>query len=262
MQGNPHVDSEPETGVPPKATDRKIIKGAVSTSTKQTTGYFTVEGITNETSLLEHDWPKFAVKELIDNSYDFLNDAYPNAGKQDRKIAVSVKIDSSNPISIIRIAVCNSNVNNFTVFENLHEIFNFNKWYSTKRHQHRVTAGALGDFLKRVLGMGYASWTSNDNPDDWFENKQWPEPVTLRFNGEQHRVFVQVDRESSEITPVFEEPTEYEAAADFTEVEIALPVPRHWKGLHDELLYELERYYRLQKLTKSRTEFTFTKEAN
>jgi hypothetical protein len=186
---------------------------------------------------------------LIDNSYDFLNDAYPNAGKEDRKIAASVKIDSKKPVSIIRIEVRNSNVNNFTVFANLHEIFDFNKWFSTKRYYHRVTAGALGDFLKRVLGMGYASWTGNDNPDDWFENKQWPEPVMLRFNREQHRVFVQVDRESSEIAPVFEEPTEYEAAADFTEVEIALPVSTQWKGVEDGLLHDLETYYRKQKLT-------------
>ena len=81
----------------------------------------------------------------------------------------------------------------------------------TKRHQHRITAGALGDFLKRVLGMGYASWTSGDNPDEWFQDIQWLEPVTLRFNMQEHRVFVQVDRESSEITPIFEGPIQYDA---------------------------------------------------
>jgi hypothetical protein len=166
MQGNPHVDSESKTETPP-SSKKKIIKGPVSTSTKQTTGYFTVEGIKNETSLPEQEWAKFAIKELIDNSYDFLNDFYPSADKQDRKIRITVRIDtSSSPIHIIRITVRNSNVNNFPVFEDLHEIFDFSRWYSTKRHQHRITAGALGDFLKRVLGMGYASWTSNDDPDD------------------------------------------------------------------------------------------------
>jgi hypothetical protein len=258
------VDSDPKAVTPPPsnspspaAPGKKIIRGPASTSTKQTRGYFTNEGITNETSLLEHNWPKFAVKELIDNSYDFLNDVYPNAEIQDRKIALSIKIESHNPVGIIRIAVRNSNVDDIPVFEGLHEIFDFNKWYSSKRHHHRVTAGALGDFLKRVLGMGYASWTSMDNPDDWFEDKQWPEPVTLRFNKQQHAVFVQVNRETSEITPVFVGPIEYEAAVNFTEVEVALPVPRHWKGLHNGLLTNLESYYKIQKLTKSRTEFSF-----
>jgi hypothetical protein len=259
VEKNPHVDSKPKIETPPP--NYKTVKGPVSTSTKQTTGYFTVEGIRIETSLLEYDWPKFAEKELIDNSYDFLNNVYPNADKQHRKIAVFVKIDNSKPISIIWIAVRNSNINNVPAFENLHEIFDFNKWYSTKRHQHRVTAGALGDFLKRVLGMGYASWTNNDNPDDWFEDKQWPEPVILRFNGQQHKVFIQVNRESSEITPIFEGPIQYDAS-DFTEVEVALPIPQYWKGRKRELLDSLEMYYKLQKLTKSGVEFSFTKKGD
>ena len=36
-----------------------------------------------------------------------------------------------------------------------------------------MTGGQLGDFLKRGLGMGYASWTAGYNPDedDSFEEK-------------------------------------------------------------------------------------------
>ena len=40
-------------------------------------GYFTVSGIENEISLTENDWPCFALKELLDNAYDWLNDYYP-----------------------------------------------------------------------------------------------------------------------------------------------------------------------------------------
>ena len=49
-----------------------------------------------------------------------------------------------------------------------------------KRNQHRMTTGSLGDALKRCLGMGYASWTSDYNPDETFEEKQWDEPVIIR----------------------------------------------------------------------------------
>jgi hypothetical protein len=54
-------------------------KGPVATSTKQLAGYFTVSGIENELSIPEHDWPCFALKELLDNAYDWLNDYYPNS---------------------------------------------------------------------------------------------------------------------------------------------------------------------------------------
>jgi hypothetical protein len=49
-------------------------KGPVSTSTKQSTAYITIKGIQSETSYQEPDWPVFAMKELMDNAYDFLND--------------------------------------------------------------------------------------------------------------------------------------------------------------------------------------------
>ena len=94
------------------------------------------------------------------------------------------------PVNIIRIAVRNSNVNNYHVFPNLSGVFDYNNWGSTKRYQHKMSASALGDFLKRVLGMSYASWmnissNNNDNSteEDSFEDKQCDEPVILRFNG-------------------------------------------------------------------------------
>ena len=50
---------------------------------------FTVSGIESETSYLEHSWPLFAGKELMDNPYDWFNEVYPNSPKQDRKISTS-----------------------------------------------------------------------------------------------------------------------------------------------------------------------------
>ena len=91
------------------------------------------------------------------------------------------------------------------VFEDLNLIFDFDNWQSTKRNQHRGTGGALGDFLKRVLGMGYASWIEgsgdsyyDSDPDsDNFIDKQLKEPLTLRFNGQEYKVFIKVDRNIS-----------------------------------------------------------------
>jgi hypothetical protein len=236
---------------------KKSPSGPVSTSVRQLTAYITVRGIQSETSYQESDWPLFALKESMDNAYDFLNDYYSNESKEARKIAVSIKIESET--GILRIAVRNSNINNVKVFENLAETFDYDKWYSSKRNQHRMTCGSLGDFLKRVLGMGYASWTSGDNPDS-FIDKQWLEPLILRFNGQEVKVFIVVE-DGLKVYADIKEPVPYEAALDFTatEVEIALPLKHYLPNpLQYELLFNrLENYYKKYKLSKLRTDFSF-----
>ena len=155
-----------------KSRDRTTVKaGPVSTSTKQITAYTTMNGIYSDTAVRGYQYPEFAVKELMENAYDSLQDFYPvekGNTKETRKIAIRVKIEPirsvitsiSNPLlslnvitHIIRITVRNSNVDNKTVFENLEGVFDYDSWYSTKRNQYRITTGALGDFLKRSLGM-------------------------------------------------------------------------------------------------------------
>jgi hypothetical protein len=66
-------------------------KGPVATSTVKLMSYITVKAIESETSYLLFLWPVFALKELMDNAWDFLNDYYPNNPQEDRKIAVTIK---------------------------------------------------------------------------------------------------------------------------------------------------------------------------
>ena len=178
----------PKTFTPPRD---------IFTSTSQKKKYITIAGIESDTSYLEYQWPEFAVKELNDNADDFFKVYYPNATANERRISTKVIVDTitKRPVNIIRIAVRNSNVNNYQVFPNLSGVFDYNSWGSTKRYQHKMTASALGDFLKRILGMGYASWmninSNNNSPieEDSFEDKQWDEPVILRFNGNKEYRF-------------------------------------------------------------------------
>jgi hypothetical protein len=238
------------------------ILGPVSTSTRQSIAYLTIYGIQSETSYQEQDWPLFALKELMDNAFDFLNDYYSNEGKESRHIAVRIKIEPAKEKGrhVIRIVVRNSNVINVPVFENIDGIFDFNAWFSTKRSQHRMTCGSLGDFLKRALGMGYASWTSNDNSEDSFDDRQWDEPIILGFNGKEVKVFLKVDRDTWTTLCDIHEPTLFDRT-DFTEVEVALPMPDYYNHIEDgnKVLFDkLERYYRAYKVAKkSRTSFSF-----
>ena len=249
-------------------------KGPVTTSTPQSIDYITVKGIESATSKYQLEWPEWSLKESMDNAYDWLNSHYPYPQWDDtsRKITVHVKVDpipSRQDIVILRIAVRNSNINNIPVFENINGIFNFTKWVSEKRNQYMVTCGGLGDFLKRVLGMGYASWinlTESDSIEEEEKEKQWPEPVILRYNGQERKAFIIVDMDIGQYWSEVTEPTDYKAY-DFTEQEIALPIPA-WRCerylnepyLQGSIIDNLEEYYFDYTLAKSGVDFRFSKE--
>ena len=257
-------------------------KGPVATSTKQMAGYFTVSGIENELSIPQNMWPCFALKELSDNAYDWLNDHYPcnssrvdsnNRTRRRRYIAIRIQIDKipndTNLTRVFRIAVRNSNVDQIEVFgggrEGLEQIFDYTQWLSTKRYQHRMTAGSLGDYLKRHGGMGYASrnnivrssGTGYKHGDS--DNIQWEEPIIFRFNGIEYKVFVYYDRYSGLPKSVIKYSGK-SYAIDYTEVECALPVSRiNCNGNNSDvvpLFDKLYQYYTLYKIPKADIKFS------
>ena len=138
------------------------------------------------------------------------------------------------------------------MFEVLDSVFDYDQWYSTKRYQHRETCGSLGDFLKRGSGMGYASCTEGVNDDNSFTDEQWEEPLIVKHNGQENRVYITVNKGSNEPIKVeFEEGSSY--TDTYTEVEVALPIDR----LIEDRVREIEQYFKIYKIGKSRTEFSF-----
>jgi hypothetical protein len=263
MENNPsiiHVDKDSRN-----ASKTSIPSRDIFTSTSQKKKYITIAGIESDTSYLEYQWPLFAEKELNDNADDSFKVYYPNATADERKISTKVTIDTltKQPINILRLAVRNSNVNNYQVFPNLSGIFDYNSWGSTKRYQHKMTASALGDFLKRVLGMGYASWMNINGystQEDSFEDKQWDEPVILRFNRKEYRAFIVVTNGDIKPTRIEGPATITKNIGTDTEVEVALPLPASWNNDYKALLNHLERYHRIWKLVKRNTEICFARE--
>jgi hypothetical protein len=271
---NRHGDLRPNECVKMTPHVRRKSGKPVSTSTKQLTGYFTVNGIQSEISYRLKDWPIFALKELMDNAYDFLNDFYSitaavnkDNSNTRRTISVSVKINCPLPdmgVRIFRISVRNSNVDRESVFEDLDQIFNYTQWQSSKRNQHRMNCGSLGDFLKRAIGMGYASFmslTADSNNDSGSDDRQWEEPLILRFHHKEYRVLASYDIYTGVATPDIQGPYESEAV-DYTEVEVALPVSiaNCDRAEYDELplMDRLQYYYEIYILAKTRTHFKFT----
>ena len=230
-----NASTPPPLSLPSHIPPSPIARGGpVYTTVSQKKRYITISGIESDISWQEHDWPEFGFKELGGNASDFFKVYYPRSTANKRKITFKLIIDTvtRRPVKILRIIVRNSNVNNYAIFQNLAGIFDYDNWVSTKRNQHRMTGGGLGDFLKRVLGMGYASWTANYNPDtdDSFEEKQWHEPVILRFNRKEYKVFLIVKSDKSlpdikgHFTPAVNIGTD-------TEVEVALPLFNYWSRI-------------------------------
>jgi hypothetical protein len=222
----------------------------VFTSTKVSMAGFTVSGIQSETSYLERSWPLFAGKELMDNPYDWFNEFYPDSPKQDRKISLRVWPFEHG----IRIAVRNSNVDNIPVFQDLGLTFDLAMWYSSKRNQHKGGTGALGDALKRILKMGYASWTSGYNSQDSFIDRKWDEPIVLTFNGQQYTAVLNVDKDiqTAEVRVNRNHDAVIEIGND-TEVSVALPT----KYDYSSIVNQLRHYYNIYKIPKIRTDFSF-----
>jgi hypothetical protein len=268
-----------------------IVRKPVFTTTKQISRYITISGIVSEISWEQKAWPKIAEKEMLTNAWDFLNVYYqPETHSKDyRYIGVTAMLESSirEDINLLRLTVRNSNHDKHEVFQNLDLVFDYDNWQSTKRNQYLGTGGALGDFLKRVLGMGYAGWTEgccdtiamgqcHDDDDEnnnnynisdsavdngYFDSgvKQWLEPLILRFNGQEYRVFLVVDSNISVGTKI-EGPINSHAI-DYTEICATLPVTKlqclnstYYNGcLQLPLLEDLEEYFKAFRLGKRNT---------
>jgi hypothetical protein len=248
-----HIDAEirhVELGNRIVKKSRPPIHKPVFTSTKVSMAGFTVSGIESETSYLEHTWPLFAGKELMDNCYDWFNEFYPDSPKQDRKISLHV----CPSVIGIRITVRNSNVHNIPVFQNLGSTFDLTIWHSSKRNQHKGGTGALGDALKRILKMGYASWTSGYNSQDSFIDRQWDEPIVLTFNEQRHTAVLSVDKDNQDAKVIINR--NYDSVIDIgtdTEVSVALPTRYDYGSILDQL----KQYYKIYKIPKTRIDFSF-----
>ena len=66
---------------------------------------------------------------------------------------------------VTKIIVRNSNagINNIFSKEQIDNIFNLDKYYSSKRYRHKINRGELGDAFKAILCIPYAIAINNNN---------------------------------------------------------------------------------------------------
>ena len=92
----------------------------VFTYRKLSMDYFTIDGVFLRTGLSDkRDWYLLTIRELLDNSIDFLVKFYK--GHKDMAIATVISRDNH----FFRIKVRNTNPNNIPIFKNKKAIFDF-----------------------------------------------------------------------------------------------------------------------------------------
>ena len=130
-------------------------KKQIFSSEDQIMDYVKSKGIQTRTGVEEKDFGIFVLKELMDNAVDFIEAYVPTFLQKEEKPIIKVIIDQTNSITKIRVINSNAEIDVFSEYL-VRQIFNFNKFYSSKRNRYHSTRGALEDALKEVLCVPYA----------------------------------------------------------------------------------------------------------
>ena len=200
----------------------------ISSYRKHSMDYFTRDGVILRTGFSNlRDWFLLCIRELLDNAVDFLVRYYQGADN------CVITVDVFKDDNIFRLKVKNSNYNNYEVFSNKSAIFNFEGRYGSKQDLHIISRGMLGDAQKQILAFGYILIHLHDDGSE-FEEKQWKEPLIIRHNGKEYKIYLKVDKARQiEIVSGLDEATGEVPHTD-TEIELTLPIP-------DEVRNDLNR---------------------
>jgi hypothetical protein len=191
----------------------------IYSSKKHSMDYVTVDGIKKRTGYdHEKDWYLLCLKEFLDNGVDFLWNKYQGASDA----AIDVYIEKTSNSWLI-IKVRNTNPSNFTAFNNLEQIFNFDMTFGSKQNLHIISRGVLGDAMKQILALGYVLIHTKDDGTT-FTDDQWEIPLIIRSNKVEYQVFLQVDIANQIInaSPINQKPIE--SSHTDTEIELTLPI--------------------------------------
>jgi hypothetical protein len=219
------VDSRSDVDVQNNVPPSKISQNRdILTLRKHSMDYFTKDGVILRTGYDNRVyWYLLCLKELWDNAADFLTKYYK--GANDTKIITKIHKDDNH----FRISVRNSNYKDIKVFEDKNTIFTFEGRAGTKQGVHVISRGLLGDAMKQLLSLGYVMTNLNEHENELY-SKQWEEPLIIRHNGEEWKIWLYVDKVMQNGFPKIERTNQKVNHVD-TEIELALPIVNAAKNL-------------------------------
>jgi hypothetical protein len=217
---------------PPQTEQGSTTTSSTFSSQKTVMDYVTLEGIENRTGIEKNDMCGFVLKELLDNALDFLETQYRGQKNHNTIVPAEIEVAIKKEPNYLRIVVRNSNYYGNVIFtkDQLHAIFDFDTFYSSKRNQYKISRGALGDAFKAILCMPYALAKEE-------QNIEWNEPLIIRSHQTSFLVRLIVDRVNQTIQAKITEKRQRRLARKFAEIEVRLPIPR------DNLDFTRLRYF-------------------
>jgi hypothetical protein len=149
--------------------------------------YTNEEDFLKNTGIVKKDMPAFCVKEGLDNACDFVEKYHK---LNPTLVAIRLATDSE---SNIHLSVINPNKKDTQVFKDLKKTFTYNRSFTSKGGQYKVTKGYQGDALSGTM------------PYIMQEKKQdWEHPITFKHNGKTEEVYIHVDHKGRRIIPTVE----------------------------------------------------------
>lgn len=182
--------------------------------------YFTRDGVILRTGLSnKRDWYLLCIRELLDNSIDFLTKLY----KGSEGMMITTEIFKDN--NFFHFKVRNPNPYPHRVFTNKRAIFDYEARAGTKQDLYVISRGMLGDAMKQIRAFGHILIQVDDYGDS-FEDKQWERPLIIRHNREEWELRLHLDkaRQSATVTPKC---TRKDLNHPDTEIEFTLPIPTY-----------------------------------
>jgi hypothetical protein len=191
----------------------------IFSSRKHSMDYVTVNGVMLRTGYHDKsDWYLLCIKELLDNSIDFLWKNYQGADDA----TITVDVTKNDCQKLFHIKIRNTNTKNIPVFQSLSAIFDYDMRYGSKQNQHIISRGMLGDAMKQILAWPYVLIHTKDDGTA-FVDRQWDKPLIIRNNGIERHVFLHVDKSNQTIeAQIIQSPNEISCTD--TEIEIIWPI--------------------------------------
>jgi hypothetical protein len=198
--------------------------------------YFTVDGVILRTGYKNKlDWYLLPIRELLDNTADFLWKYYSGSN-------ASIRVKATINNKLLRLKIANSNERNIRVFSDIAFIFDYDMRYGSKQDVHIISRGMLGDAMKQILSLGYVLLHTNDDGTA-FTDKQWEYPLIIRHNKEEWRIYLDVNKAAQTGRVKILKSPETVAYTD-TEIELVLPVTEQVrKDLNRDYIEQFCRKY-------------------
>lgn len=202
--------------------------------------YFTTDGVILRTGYkYKRDWYLLPIREILDNSVDFLWKNYKGSGRA--SIDVDIKLDDK----LFQLSIRNSNDSNVPAFTDLKATFDYDMRFGSKQDVHIITRGMLGDAMKQILSLGYALLHVSDDRNS-FKDKQWEYPLIIRHNKKEW--IINLNYSKAEQKPDVNVIMGKDVSYTDTEIELKLPVI-------DEVRNSLTRDY-IEEFCRKYTLFT------